>query len=150
MSAFLKLIAGHKIENFDAGGVVIEQGTIGGRLYVLIQGEIEVLRDKVRVAKISEPGAIFGEMRVLLGGPHHATVRTLKPSSFAIIENPQQFLASSPEASLRVARMLAARLDTLNQYLVDVKRQYEGHEHLGMVHDVIHTLIHHQPRQSAP
>jgi CRP/FNR family cyclic AMP-dependent transcriptional regulator len=148
MSAFLKLIAGHKIEHFDAGGIVIEQGTVGHLLYVLIQGEIEVLRDKVRVAKICEPGAIFGEMHVLLGGHHHATVRTLKPSSFAIIENPKQFLASSPEASLRVARMLAARLDTLNKYLVDVKRQYEGHEQLGMVHDVLHTLMHHQPRHS--
>jgi len=148
MSAVLKLIAGHKIQNFDAGGTVIEQGTTGGPMFVIIQGEIEVLRDKVRVAKISEPGALFGEMHILLGGPHSVTIRTLKPSSFAIIENPREFLALSAEASLFVAEMLAARLNTLNKYLVDVKQQYEGHDHLGMVDDVLNSLVHHQPRRS--
>jgi CRP-like cAMP-binding protein len=117
-------------------------------MFVLIEGEIEVLRDQVRVAKISEPGALFGEMHVLLGGPHHVTIRAIKPSSFALIENPRQFLASSSEASLCVAEMLAARLNTLNKYLVDVKQQYEGHDHLGMVDDVLDSLMHHQPRQS--
>src|SRR5271170_6764168 len=147
MSAILKLIAGHRIENFDVGGIIFEQGTAGGSMFVLIEGEIEVLFNKVRVAKISEPGAVFGEMHVLLGGPHHVTIRTMKPSSFAIIENPSQFLASSAEASLCVAEMLAARLNTLNKYLVDVKQQYEGHDHIGMVDDVLNTLMHHQPRR---
>jgi CRP-like cAMP-binding protein len=77
MSAILKLIAGHRIENFDAGGVVIEQGATGGPMFVIIQGEIEVLRDNVRVAKISEPGAVFGEMHVLSGCLHAVTIRAL-------------------------------------------------------------------------
>jgi CRP/FNR family transcriptional regulator, cyclic AMP receptor protein len=148
MSDFLKLIAGRKIENFDSGATVIGQGTTGGPMLVMIQGEVEVLRDNVRVAKISTPGALFGEIHVLLGGPHSVTIRTLKPGSFAIIENPHQFLASSAEASLYVAEMLAARLHTLNKYLVDVKQQYEGHDHLGMVDEVLNALVHHQPRRS--
>ena len=150
MSAFLKLIAGHRVENFEAGSTVVEQGTPGGPMLVLIQGEIEVLLNKVPVAKISEPGSVFGEMHVLLGGPHHVTIRARKASSFAIIENPSQFLASSAEASLYVAAMLAARLNTLNKYLVDVKQQYEGHDHIGMVDEVLNTLMHHQPRRSGP
>jgi hypothetical protein len=31
--------------------------------------------------------------------------------------------------------------------LADVKQQYEGHDHLGMVDDVLDTLMHHQPRR---
>jgi CRP/FNR family cyclic AMP-dependent transcriptional regulator len=147
MSAILKLIAGHKVESFETGRIVIEQGTASGPLLVLIQGEVEVLRDDVRVAKATEPGAVFGEISVLLGSPHTATVRALKPSAFAIIENPRQFLESSAEASLHVAGLLAARLNALTQYLVDVKQQYEGHDHLGMVDDVLDTLMHHQPRR---
>jgi CRP/FNR family transcriptional regulator, cyclic AMP receptor protein len=73
-------------------------------------------------------------------------VRALKPSSFAIIEDPQQFLSSSAEASLHVARLLAKRLDALNKYLVDVKAQYEGHDHIGMVDEVLGALMHRQPR----
>ena len=147
MSAILKLIAGHKVESFEPGHIVIEQGTASGPLLVLVQGEVEVLRDNVRVAKASEPGAVFGEMSVLLGSPHTATIRTLKPSAFATIENPRQFLEASAEASLQVAGLLAARLDALTRYLADVKQQYEGHDHLGMVDDVLDTLMHHQPRR---
>ena len=147
MAAILELVAKHKVQSFDVGGLVMEQDTASGPLFLLIQGEVEVLRDNVRVAKVSEPGAVFGEMSVLLGKPHTATVRVLKPSSFAIIENPRQFLESSAEASFHIARLLAGRLNVLNQYLVDVKQQYEGHDHLGMVDDVLDTLMHHQPRQ---
>jgi len=147
MAAILKLIAKHKVESFEVGGVIMEQDTGSGPLFVLIQGEVEVLRDNVRVAKVSEPGAVFGEMSVLLGKPHTATVRALKPSSFAIIENPREFLESSAEASFHIARLLAGRLNVLNQYLVDVKQQYEGHDHLGMVNGVLDTLMHHQPRR---
>jgi CRP/FNR family transcriptional regulator, cyclic AMP receptor protein len=147
MSAILKLIAGHETKSFEAGSTIIEQGTPSGPLLVLIQGQVEVLRDNVRVAKASEPGAVFGETSVLLGSPHTASVRTLKPSTFVIIENPRRFLESSAEASLHVAGILAARLNALNQYLLDVKQQYEGHDHLGMVDDVLDTLMHHQPRR---
>ena len=146
MSAMLQLVAGHKVQDFAPGNVVLEQGGVSGRLLVLIQGEVEILRDNVRVAKASAPGAVFGEMSVLLESPFTATVRALKPSSFAIIENPRQFLGSSAEASLCVARLLAARLDALTKYLVDVKQQYEGHDHLGMVDEVLDTLMHRQPR----
>jgi CRP-like cAMP-binding protein len=146
MSAILKLIADRKTENVPAGQFVIEQGAVGGPMFVILHGEVEVLRDDVRVAKISEPGAVFGEMHVLLGGPHNATIRTLEPSSFAIIEDPQQFLASSTEASLYIAKLLASRLNALNKYLVNVKQQYEGHDHLGMVDDVINSLVHRHPR----
>ena len=146
MSAMLQLIAGHKVQDFAPGDIVMEQGGASGRLLVLIHGEVEILRDNVRVAKASAPGAVFGEMSVLLESAHTATVRALKPSSFAIIENSRQFLGSSAEASLHVARLLASRLDALNKYLVDVKQQYEGHDHLGMVDEVLETLMHRQPR----
>jgi len=145
----LQLIAGHKVQDFAPGDVVLEQGGASGRLLVLIQGEVEILRDDVRVAKASAPGAVFGEMSVLLESPFTATVRALKPSSFAIIENPREFLGSSSAASLHVAKLLATRLDALNKYLVDVKQQYEGHDHIGMVDEVLETLMHRQPRSSS-
>ena len=142
----LQLIAGHKVQNFAPGQVVLEQGGASGRLLVLIAGEVEILRDDVRVAKAATPGAVFGEMSVLLESPFTATVRALQPSSFAVIDEPQQFLGASAAASFHVAKLLAGRLDALNKYLVDVKQQYEGHDHLGMVDEVLETLLHRHPR----
>ena len=129
-----------------AGGLLMEQGQAGGNLWVLITGEVEVLRDEVRVARIADSGAVFGEMSVLLGGPCTASVRALKDSTFAEVGSAEEFLAAQPEASLHVARLLARRLDALNRYLIDVKTQYEGHDHLGMVDDVLDTLMHRHPR----
>src|SRR5689334_15495683 len=135
MNAILPLVKDHRRQQFQAGDIVIQQGGQSGVMLVLLEGEVEVLRDEVCVATAAQPGVIFGEMSALLGGSHGATVRARSASSFAVIENPRAFLDSSAQASLFVAELLARRLNALNQYLVDVKRQYEGHDHLGMVDD---------------
>ncbi len=146
MPAILDLVNTQRRQRFEAGEIVIAQNGQSSLLYVLMDGEVEVLRDDVRVAKVADAGAVFGEMAALLGGAHTATVRTLRASTFALIENPREFLRSSPDASLHVAELLALRLDRLNKYLIDVKEQYEGHDHLGMVDEVLETLMHRQPR----
>jgi CRP-like cAMP-binding protein len=145
MSPFLDHVAGHESRHFAAGEVVIDQGEMTGELLVLVSGSVEILRDNVRVAKAVEAGVVFGEMSALLGGPATATVRALEPAVFTVIGEPREFLISHPEASLYVAELLARRLDSLNKYLIDVKRQYEGHDHLGMVDEVLETLMH-RPR----
>ena len=145
MSEILDLVRHHEVRHFAAGEMVIEQGSRSGVLYVMIQGEVEVLRDEIRVAKAAQPGVVFGEMSVLLQTPHTATVRALASSSFAIVEQPREFLRQSAQASLCLAELLARRLDALNRYLTDVKRQYEGHDHLGMVDEVLEALMQRQP-----
>jgi CRP-like cAMP-binding protein len=150
MGNILELIAAHPTRSFAPGDTIMEQDEPSGPLMVLVVGEVEILRDKVRVDKIALPGAVFGEMSVLLGSAHTATVRALKPCRFAAIEAPRQFLAGSADASLHVATLLAKRLDTLSKYLVNVKQQYEGHDHLGMVDEVLETLMHRQPRPPIP
>ena len=67
-----------KFDFYPAGAVLIRQGgDVTGGLIVLKQGEVEILRDDKFVASIRQPGAIFGEMSVLLGRPHSATVRAV-------------------------------------------------------------------------
>jgi CRP-like cAMP-binding protein len=149
MSAILDLISGHPVEHFQPGDILIEQRHHSGRILVLLEGAVEVLRDGVRVGKASEAGACFGEMSALLDRAHTATVRALLPCSVAIIDNPRDFLKGSSAASLHIAELLARRLDALNKYLIDVKRQYEGHDHIGMVDEVIETLMHRQPKAAA-
>jgi CRP/FNR family cyclic AMP-dependent transcriptional regulator len=147
MNPFLDSVAGHPVRDLAAGEFILKQDEPCEILHVLLEGEVEVLRDDVRVARISEAGAVFGEMSLLLGGPCTASVRTFAPSRFTSIEEPRAFLASSPAACLYIAELLAHRIDALNRYLVDVKHQYEGHDHLGMVDDVLGTLMHRHPKR---
>jgi len=149
MPGILDLVADLPRRSCESGEEVLEQGAPSSVLLVLIEGEVEVLRDDVRVARSAEAGAVFGEMSVLLEAPCTATVRALRPTIFAVVADPNAFLRDSAAASLHVAFLLARRLEALNRYLIDVKLQYEGHDHLGMVDDVLGTLMHRQPRGPA-
>jgi len=150
MSPILNYMNHQPSREFLAGGVVINQGDWTGELLVLMSGAVEILRDEVRLAKASERGEIFGEMSALLGGPATATVRALEPAVFSVIQKPREFLIAHPEVGLQVAELLARRLDSLNKYLIDVKRQYEDHDHLGMVDEVLGSLMHRPRPRTTP
>ncbi|MGC3990482.1 MAG: cyclic nucleotide-binding domain-containing protein [Chthoniobacteraceae bacterium] len=147
MSAILDSLKDHPLQRFEAGTVIIEEGTSTGRLLVLAEGAVSVMKGDVQVATAAEPGAVFGELSALLGTPHTATVRTTQPCAFYVVEEPLVALETTPKLALHVCELLGRRLDALNKYLVDVKHQYEGHDHLSMVDGVLETLMHRQPRQ---
>ena len=147
MAAILESLKDREIRRIDAGQYLIRQHETSEMLFFLIEGSVEVLKDNVRVATSSKPGAVFGEMAVLLRVPHTACVRAVKPSAFYIVESPREFLQSSPAVCLHICELMACRLDTLNKYLVDVKHQFEGHDHLGMVDEVLDALMHRHPAE---
>jgi len=129
---------------FGAGEVVIQEGAPGS-LFVLAEGAVEVLKGNLRVNLVDEPGAIFGEVSALLGIPPMATVRALERSRFYVVDDGLAFIVSRPELALAVARLLASRLMSVTSYLVDVKKQFEDQEsHLGIVDEVLETLVHTQ------
>ncbi len=145
MTSILDSLQGHERRNYEVGQLVIHQGEETGALYFLIEGAVDVLKDDVRVATASQPGLVFGEMAVLLGGAHTASVRAMKPCSFYIVHQPRELLKSSPALCLHISELLARRVDALNKYLVNVKHQFEGHDHIGMVDEVLEALMHRQP-----
>ena len=83
---------------------------------------MKVVKDGVRIAKVSAPGAVFGELAVLLDQPHTADVRTLEQSEFHVADA-RTLLADDPTVALYVAAILARRLDSANRALIEVKRQ---------------------------
>ena len=140
--------AGLPAIRFDANIALIVEGESSGRLYVLIDGEVEVLRGDTRVMVADQPGAIFGEISVLLGEPHSATVKTVKPSTMYVIDDADKFLQDHPNLALVVARLLAQRLSAATTYLVDLKRQFEGRgDPIRSVGDALEALIHQQNKE---
>ena len=128
-----------------AGHVFLHEGRRAGVLYVLIEGEVEVLKGEMAIVAVADPGAVFGEISVLLDAPHTATVRTVTECRFYVIEEPLELLRRRPGIALDVARLLAERLHAMTTYLVDLKRQYEdSSDHFGMVDEVLETLGHAQ------
>ena len=145
MTDLLALSADLPTRTVTAGDVLIAEGSDPGVLYVLSSGSVTVERDGVAFASIDAPGAIFGEMSVVLGKPATATVRATTDVVVHVAADPEAFLLERPGAALSVLRTTAARLDGLTQYLVDVKGQFAELEgHLGMVDQILDTLVHHQ------
>jgi len=93
-----------------AGAVLLHQGTKTGRLFVLIEGRLEVIRGDAVVAVLTDPGAVTGEMSLLLDRPHTATVRAASDSTICEFSDAASFLNEQPAAALLIARLLAQRL----------------------------------------
>jgi CRP-like cAMP-binding protein len=133
--------------DFAEGEIVLRAGTTSGRLVFLLSGELAVVRDGIWIARIREPGAVFGEMSLLLDGPHTADVLAAAPSVCHVVEGAREFLLASPEMTAYVAAILAHRLDAVTRYLVDVKSQFaDAGNHLGMIDEVLETVMTRHPR----
>jgi CRP-like cAMP-binding protein len=146
MAAILETLRNEPEEHFPSGHTLIEEGSQTGVLYVLIEGAVEVIKDGIMVAKSVEPGAVFGDLSALLGMPHTAMVRTKSASRFHVVADARSFLKDHPPLCLHLCELLARRLDSVNKYLVDVKKQFVGHDHLAMVDEMLDTLMHRHPR----
>lgn len=80
----LAFVAGLGVSEITPGTVVFKEGDSGREMYVILDGEIEVLRrskrgHETRVA-ILGPNDWFGEMSILDVLPRSATTRVLAPS----------------------------------------------------------------------
>jgi CRP/FNR family transcriptional regulator, cyclic AMP receptor protein len=145
MASILDLCGGATKKDFGAGTVLLTEGSTSGQLYVLSEGRVEVLRGDTQVATVGDRGAVFGEMSVLLNRPHTATVKALTPVSVYVFSDAARFLKAHPEVAFHLCRLLAERLNAATAYLADLTHQFRGHRnHLGMVSEVLETLIHQQ------
>ena len=136
--------------SYPAGAVLIGEGEVHGKLFVLLDGALEISRAGTFITLVDAPGAIFGEMSALLGSAATATVRAVRDSRLRRTDDPEGFLDGHPLMARAVATTLARRLDTINGYLVDLRRQYGDHDNLGMVDSVLESLRHHQVQACEP
>src|ERR1700720_2307985 len=151
MRAVLDCCTGGIQRAVSAGTLVLHEGGTTGHLYVLIEGRLEVVKGDTVVAIITEPGAVLGEMSVLLDQPHTATVRAASDSAVYEIGDAASFLRDQPEVALLIARLLAQRLNVATTYLADIMQQYAGHgDHLAMVGEILQSMINLPPIKVSP
>ena len=126
-SAFWRKLATFPLATYQAGETVLSAASTTGRLLILKEGAVAVLKEGIEIAKVTEPGAVFGELSVLLNQPHTAEVRALEASQFHVADGAAT-LRIDPIALLYVATVLARRLDSANRALLDLKHQVQAGE----------------------
>jgi NADH dehydrogenase len=104
--------AGAAHQRFEPGETVFRQGDLGDRIYIVLAGKAEVVRQGPRGEQLLAhigPGEFFGEMALLGSAPRNATVRCVEATTVLGIPK-------------REFGLLAANLPGLKQSFEDVMR----------------------------
>ena len=120
MASLLTLTFSAPTRQLSKGEVLVTQGDRGGDLYVLETGRLIVERDGVDIAAIEAPDSLVGEMAVLLGKAHTATVRADRESRVRVIADARHLLERQPGIALQVATLLCARLDATSALVAEL------------------------------
>mgnify|MGYP002624479706 FL=1 len=100
---------------FAAGEFLFREGDLGTEMYILQEGQIEVLKvldgQETQLA-VFEKGDFFGEMALLEDLPRTASARALTESRCIQINGStfDQMLRNNPEIAVRMMRKLSRRL----------------------------------------
>jgi CRP/FNR family cyclic AMP-dependent transcriptional regulator len=132
------------------GEAVVREGGPSGGIWVLLSGALQVRKEAVVVNTITHAGALIGEMSVLLGTDHGATVEATETSRLRYAADGHALLASDPAITKLVAVGLAERLNFVTTYLADLKHQYGDAPGLSMVSDVLGQLSQRQGPTARP
>lgn len=106
------------MQEFQAGTTIFTEGTPGDVVYVIMDGEVEVLvRNKL--LDVLRPGDILGEMALIDAQSRSATAMAKTACRMAVIDE-KRFLymvQQTPLFSLHVMRVLVQRLRQTLEFL---------------------------------
>ena len=101
---------------FEAGELIVEEGQTGNGLYIIVSGNVEVLKGDLaanpQVLAKRGAGDVFGEMALLGEWPRTASVRALDEVQCLGIDR-WVFLSQlerHPQVTIRMLQILAQRL----------------------------------------
>ena len=136
-----KIASVTKLQNFGADHQVMREGQSGGTLYILLDGEVEVTKtlvfksagaspdplDKSLLRLTAKNSPFFGEMSLFdKEGTRNATVRTITPCKFAILDLADLVKLSEIDNEigyktfLNISWVLSDRLNKTNSDLMKV------------------------------
>ncbi|MHC5019430.1 MAG: cyclic nucleotide-binding domain-containing protein [Planctomycetota bacterium] len=112
-----------RLEKFPERTAIIRQNEPGTHLFVLIKGEVSVVKadnqGRENVLARLRKGDVFGEMSLITGDPCSATIRTVTPISALTIAKAdfQRLLERQPSLNIYFNKLLAQRLRKTNTHV---------------------------------
>jgi len=107
-----RLVDAGEVTEHAAGDALAEEGTIGHRFRLILEGAAEVERRGARIASVG-PGEFIGEVALLGGGTATATVRCTERTVCLTIWRDAfwQVLEAEPAIALRILEVVCRRLE---------------------------------------
>jgi NADH dehydrogenase len=104
-------------EHFEAREVIFRQGDRGDRLYIIVDGEVEVAAKGPGGAEVAlrrlGPGECFGEIALVSEGPRTATARSVASTNLLAVDREafQALFSNLPPLQHFFRELVASRLD---------------------------------------
>jgi CRP/FNR family cyclic AMP-dependent transcriptional regulator len=108
------------VKAYEPGQVIFKEGEPGDRMFIIIQGEVEIRKrtsmDTARTLSTFKPGDVFGEMALIENKPRSAMAVATKASRMLVMNEPL-FLAMierNPDFARKMIQVLSERLRKAN------------------------------------
>ena len=107
-----------------AGKILTKQGEVGRHFVVIVEGEVEVIRDGTQIAVLG-PSSFFGEMSLIDGEPRTATATTLTETRVLMVTTDafNEILTTMPSVDRKLLAVLAARLRAIEARYVPMNER---------------------------
>lgn len=103
------------VESFSEGKTIFQQGEEATRLYILIQGSVDLTvkaQEQIdfMTSKIEKEGAVFGTASLMEPYQYNVTATCLKPSKVLIIEadSLKRKMKDEPDMGMEIMKKLAS------------------------------------------
>ena len=119
------LVAFASVRRYKARTVIMEKGDAANAVYIILDGQVRIFSqgDEDKEVTLNElgMGQYFGELALITDEPRCASAVTTSDARLLMVPKPQfkEFLATSPDAALRMIHFLANKVRELTH---DVER----------------------------
>ncbi len=116
-------------QHYTLGEHVFAEGDVGDEMYIVAEGEIEILidvenSDPLLLATVA-PGSYFGEMAILDNEPRSATARVSKDARLLTLKGEQlkELVYVMPDIAFTIFKVLSQRLRKSDRRLDSVRKE---------------------------
>jgi CRP-like cAMP-binding protein len=112
---FLNLFADKETTSFPAGQFVFKSGEPGQTMYIVMEGEVEILDGSI-ILEVAGPGSMVGELALIDDEPRSAAVMAKTDCKLVPVDRKrfQYMTQETPFFALAVMKVLADRLRNKN------------------------------------
>ena len=111
--------------------VIIQEGAVDSRIYILLSGSVDVRKDGKTLATIKRPGEVFGELAVVNDDRRSASVVASKSAVCLAVDQKflqdikprEEFPAFYAALYEFIARVTAGRLQATSRRLAEVEKE---------------------------
>jgi type IV pilus assembly protein PilB len=100
-----------ELKTFAPGQPIIAEGVHEAGLYILQSGAVEIWKNGLKLAEISEPGTFFGEIAAILNQPRSCTVKARSECDILVLqETIDHIIEHNPRLARRLLEAMAERV----------------------------------------